>query len=118
MLWVLGLVFSLCGPLIWLEFAAMYPRSGGKKVYLEVVYRQAPTEAPLDCNLCCLCYLSQNFVSQFWSRLDTYCKGMKDNIRQFHIILQWEQLDPSGVPFTLSGSVAILQSSAHQRTRA
>lgn len=40
MLWVLGLVFSLCGLLIWLEFGTMYPRSGGEKVYLEAVYRR------------------------------------------------------------------------------
>ena len=40
MLWVLGLGFSLCGLLIWLEFGTMYPRSGGEKVYLEAVYRR------------------------------------------------------------------------------
>jgi len=84
----------------------MYLRSSGEKVYLEVVYRQLPTKAPLNHYLCHLCYLSQNFISQFWSRLDTYCEGMKDDIRQFHIILQWEQLDPSDVPFALSGGVA------------
>ncbi|GAA5905146.1 hypothetical protein JCM5296_006929 [Sporobolomyces johnsonii] len=40
MLWVLGTVLSFCGLFVWLEFAGMYPRSGGEKVYLEAVYRR------------------------------------------------------------------------------
>ncbi|OJA09985.1 hypothetical protein AZE42_12695, partial [Rhizopogon vesiculosus] len=40
MLWVLGFLLSFCGLFIWLEFGAMFPRSGGEKVYLEVVYRK------------------------------------------------------------------------------
>ncbi|OIW23525.1 high affinity methionine permease [Coniochaeta ligniaria NRRL 30616] len=40
MLWVLGLVLSYCGLMVWLEFGCMYPRSGGEKVYLEAVYRR------------------------------------------------------------------------------
>ena len=40
MLWVLGLVLSLCGLFVWLELGTMYPRSGGEKVYLEAVYRR------------------------------------------------------------------------------
>lgn len=38
MLWVLGLVLSYCGLMVWLEFGCMFPRSGGEKVYLEAVY--------------------------------------------------------------------------------
>ncbi|KAI0760733.1 amino acid transporter [Fomes fomentarius] len=40
MLWVLGFLLSFCGLFIWLEFGTMYPRSGGEKVYLEVVYKK------------------------------------------------------------------------------
>ena len=40
MLWVLGFVLSFCGLFIWLEFGTMFPRSGGEKVYLEVVYKR------------------------------------------------------------------------------
>lgn len=40
MLWVLGLVLSFCGLLVWLEFGCMFPRSGGEKVYLEAVYNR------------------------------------------------------------------------------
>ncbi|GAA5919661.1 hypothetical protein JCM1841_005213 [Sporobolomyces salmonicolor] len=40
MLWVLGTVLSFCGLFVWLEFAGLYPRSGGEKVYLEAVYRR------------------------------------------------------------------------------
>jgi len=40
MLWVLGFLLSFCGLFIWLEFGTMFPRSGGEKVYLEVVYRK------------------------------------------------------------------------------
>lgn len=40
MLWVLGLVLSYCGLMVWLEFGCMYPRSGGEKVYLEAAYRR------------------------------------------------------------------------------
>ncbi|KAF8816854.1 high affinity methionine permease [Phlegmacium glaucopus] len=39
MLWVLGFLLSFCGLFVWLEFGTMYPRSGGEKVYLEVVYK-------------------------------------------------------------------------------
>lgn len=40
MLWVLGLLLSVCGLCVWLEFACMIPRSGGEKVYLEAAYRR------------------------------------------------------------------------------
>ncbi|OBZ67918.1 High-affinity methionine permease [Grifola frondosa] len=40
MLWVLGSVLSFCGLFIWLEFGTMFPRSGGEKVYLEIVYQK------------------------------------------------------------------------------
>ncbi|KAI0063742.1 amino acid transporter [Artomyces pyxidatus] len=40
MLWVLGFVLSFCGLFVWLEFGTMFPRSGGEKVYLEVVYKK------------------------------------------------------------------------------
>ena len=40
MLWVLGFILSFCGLFVWLEFGAMYPRSGGEKVYLEAVYKK------------------------------------------------------------------------------
>src|SRR5258707_7611910 len=40
MLWVLGFLLSFCGLFIWLEFGTMLPRSGGEKVYPEIVYRQ------------------------------------------------------------------------------
>lgn len=39
MLWVLGLFLSFAGLFVWLEFAAMFPRSGGEKLYLEAVYK-------------------------------------------------------------------------------
>lgn len=39
-LWIIGLILSFCGLFVWLEFGAMFPRSGGEKVYLEVVYKQ------------------------------------------------------------------------------
>lgn len=39
-LWVAGFFLSFCGLFIWLEFGTMFPRSGGEKVYLEVVYRR------------------------------------------------------------------------------
>ena len=38
MLWLLGFLLAFCGLFIWLEFGTMFPRSGGEKVYLEVVY--------------------------------------------------------------------------------
>ncbi|CEJ80219.1 Putative High affinity methionine permease [[Torrubiella] hemipterigena] len=40
MLWVLGLLLSIAGLCVWLEFACMIPRSGGEKVYLEAAYRK------------------------------------------------------------------------------
>ncbi|OPB41247.1 Amino acid transporter [Trichoderma guizhouense] len=40
MLWVLGLLLSVSGLCVWLEFACMIPRSGGEKVYLEAAYRR------------------------------------------------------------------------------
>ncbi|KAF9528470.1 amino acid transporter [Crepidotus variabilis] len=40
MLWVLGFVLSFCGLFVWLEYGTMFPRSGGEKVYLEVVYEK------------------------------------------------------------------------------
>jgi len=40
MLWVLGFILSFCGLFVWLEFGTMYPRSGGEKVYLEMVYKK------------------------------------------------------------------------------
>ncbi|KAJ6779622.1 hypothetical protein PWT90_05636 [Aphanocladium album] len=40
MLWVLGLLLSVCGLCVWLEFACMIPRSGGEKVYLEAAYKR------------------------------------------------------------------------------
>lgn len=39
MLWVLGFVLSFCGLFIWLELGTMFPRSGGEKVYLEMMYK-------------------------------------------------------------------------------
>ncbi|TFY64040.1 hypothetical protein EVG20_g6076 [Dentipellis fragilis] len=38
MLWVLGFALSFCGLFVWLEFGAMFPRSGGEKVYLEAAW--------------------------------------------------------------------------------
>ncbi|KAI6032554.1 amino acid transporter, partial [Pisolithus marmoratus] len=32
LLWVLGFILSFCGLFIWLEFGAMFPKSGGEKV--------------------------------------------------------------------------------------
>ena len=40
MLWVLGFILSFCGLFVWLEYGTMFPRSGGEKVYLEVVYKK------------------------------------------------------------------------------
>jgi amino acid transporter len=40
MLWLLGLILSFCGLMVWLEFGCMFPKSGGEKVYLEAVYRR------------------------------------------------------------------------------
>lgn len=40
LLWVLGLLLSFAGLFVWLEFAAMFPRSGGEKLYLEAVYKK------------------------------------------------------------------------------
>ncbi|PNY26215.1 High affinity methionine permease, partial [Tolypocladium capitatum] len=40
LLWVLGLLISIAGLCVWLEFACMIPRSGGEKVYLEAAYRR------------------------------------------------------------------------------
>ncbi|KAF9449421.1 amino acid transporter [Macrolepiota fuliginosa MF-IS2] len=40
MLWVLGFLLSFCGLFVWLEYGTMFPRSGGEKVYLEVVYKK------------------------------------------------------------------------------
>ncbi|KAL6872171.1 amino acid/polyamine transporter I [Trichoderma novae-zelandiae] len=40
LLWVLGLLLSVAGLCVWLEFACMIPRSGGEKVYLEAAYRR------------------------------------------------------------------------------
>ncbi|OAA63062.1 high affinity methionine permease [Cordyceps fumosorosea ARSEF 2679] len=40
LLWVLGLLLSVCGLCVWLELACMIPRSGGEKVYLEAAYRR------------------------------------------------------------------------------
>lgn len=40
LLWVLGLLLSIAGLCVWLEFACMIPRSGGEKVYLEAAYRR------------------------------------------------------------------------------
>lgn len=37
---VQGTVLAFCGLYVYLEFAAMFPRSGGEKVYLEAVYRR------------------------------------------------------------------------------
>lgn len=38
LLWVLGAVFALCGLFVWVEMGALFPRSGGEKVYLESIY--------------------------------------------------------------------------------
>ncbi|GAA5839801.1 hypothetical protein JCM3766R1_004617 [Sporobolomyces carnicolor] len=40
MLWLIGTVLAFCGLYVYLEFASMFPRSGGEKVYLEAVYRR------------------------------------------------------------------------------
>ncbi|GAA6060144.1 hypothetical protein JCM10212_001441 [Sporobolomyces blumeae] len=40
MLWVLGTILSFCGLFVYLEYACMFPRSGGEKVYLEMVYKR------------------------------------------------------------------------------
>ncbi|GAA5837684.1 hypothetical protein JCM5353_003814, partial [Sporobolomyces roseus] len=40
MLWVLGAIMAFCGLYVYLEFAGMFPRSGGEKVYLEAVYKR------------------------------------------------------------------------------
>ncbi|KAL7934744.1 amino acid permease domain-containing protein [Trichoderma chlorosporum] len=40
LLWLLGLLLSVAGLCVWLEFACMIPRSGGEKVYLEAAYRR------------------------------------------------------------------------------
>ncbi|KAJ2971829.1 hypothetical protein NQ176_g7506 [Zarea fungicola] len=40
MLWVLGLLLSIAGLCVWLEFACMIPRSGGEKIYLEAAYKR------------------------------------------------------------------------------
>ncbi|KAL7782314.1 amino acid/polyamine transporter I [Trichoderma ceciliae] len=40
LLWVLGLLLSVSGLCVWLEFACMIPRRGGEKVYLEAAYRR------------------------------------------------------------------------------
>jgi hypothetical protein len=40
LMWVLGLALAIAGLCVWLEFACMFPRSGGEKVYLEAVYRK------------------------------------------------------------------------------
>ncbi|KAF9884251.1 hypothetical protein FE257_001983 [Aspergillus nanangensis] len=41
-LWVLGLILSYCGLLIWIELGSLMPRSGGEKVYLEAAYPRPP----------------------------------------------------------------------------
>lgn len=40
MLWVLGFLLSFAGLFVWLELGAMFPRSGGEKVYLEAIYKK------------------------------------------------------------------------------
>ena len=40
MLWILGFVLSFCGLFVWLEYGSVFPRSGGEKNYLEVVYKK------------------------------------------------------------------------------
>ncbi|KAI0758579.1 hypothetical protein BD413DRAFT_496283 [Trametes elegans] len=40
MLLLLGFILAFCSLFVWLEFGTMFPRSGGEKVYLEVVYRK------------------------------------------------------------------------------
>ncbi|KAE8215132.1 hypothetical protein CF327_g1552 [Tilletia walkeri] len=39
-LWALGALLAFAGLGVYLEFATMFPRSGGEKVYLEAVYRR------------------------------------------------------------------------------
>ncbi|CAD6893550.1 unnamed protein product [Tilletia controversa] len=39
-LWALGALLAFAGLCVYLEFATMFPRSGGEKVYLEAVYRK------------------------------------------------------------------------------
>ncbi|KAL5360614.1 amino acid/polyamine transporter I [Aspergillus floccosus] len=41
-LWLVGLLLSYCGMLIWIELGWMMPRSGGEKVYLEAAYPRPP----------------------------------------------------------------------------
>ena len=40
MLWALGFLLSFCGLFVWVEYGTMFPRSGGEKVYLEIVYKK------------------------------------------------------------------------------
>ncbi|GAA5954417.1 hypothetical protein JCM3765_004453 [Sporobolomyces pararoseus] len=40
MLWLIGTILAFCGLYVYLEFAGMFPRSGGEKVYLEAVYKR------------------------------------------------------------------------------
>ncbi|EAU32194.1 predicted protein [Aspergillus terreus NIH2624] len=42
LLWLVGLLLSYCGMLIWIELGWMMPRSGGEKVYLEAAYPRPP----------------------------------------------------------------------------
>jgi amino acid transporter len=60
MLWVLGFVLSLCGLFVWLELGAMFPRSGGTKVYLEAVYRRPKHLASV---VFAICAITLNFSS-------------------------------------------------------
>lgn len=41
-LWLVGLVLSYCGMLIWIELGWLMPRSGGEKIYLEAAYPRPP----------------------------------------------------------------------------
>ncbi|KAI0287365.1 amino acid transporter [Russula brevipes] len=60
MLWVLGFALSLCGLFVWLELGAMFPRSGGTKVYLEAVYRRPKHLASV---VFAICAITLNFSS-------------------------------------------------------
>lgn len=41
-LWLVGLLLSYCGMLIWIELGWLMPRSGGEKIYLEAAYPRPP----------------------------------------------------------------------------
>lgn len=70
-LWAGGLILSISGLLIWLEFGCMIPRSGGEKVYLEAVFPKPKLLSTTLFAVYSLCFTFTGIVQPYPVHLST-----------------------------------------------